>query len=185
MLRVLLVDNYDSFTFNLCHFLEGEGAEVDVVRNDELFSVDVENYDGIVFSPGPGLPEDAGSMMKFMKINQAKKPMLGVCLGMQAMAILLGGELKNQQLVKHGVATTINFERGKLFEGISSPAKVGLYHSWAVTDTGNYEITAVSEDGIIMAIENNDLHLYGVQFHPESIITLKGREMIANFLRLL
>lgn len=185
MHRILLVDNYDSFTFNLHHYLIGEGAKVDVVRNDEIDFSTVSNYHGIVLSPGSGLPQEAGKMNELLAQCSGKIPILGVCLGMQAIAEFLGGKLVNQKNVKHGVQTSINVFSGILFKGIISPTKVGLYHSWCVDDSGNYLVNATSEDQVIMAIENTENKLFGIQFHPESILTPDGRKILSNFIQML
>lgn len=182
MQRILLLDNFDSFTYNLHHYLDQLNVRVDVFRNDAVLpSLDL--YDKIVLSPGPGLPENAGVMMDLIKIVNGKKPILGVCLGMQAIAVELGGELYNQKQVKHGVDERIICERSVLYNGLAKEIQVGLYHSWAVKKgKGDFRITAISQDDIVMSIENEARKLYGVQYHPESIMTPEGLKILANFL---
>lgn len=184
MQRILLIDNYDSFTHNLSHYLEGEGVHVDVVLNDQFDRTSLDQYDKIVLSPGPGLPKDAGVLLDVIRLAAGKKPVLGVCLGMQAIAEFLGGHLFNQEVVRHGVAEVIEVYDSILFKGLSSEIEVGLYHSWAIDADGDYQVSAKSKNGIIMALENVDQKLYGVQFHPESILTKDGRAILRNFLRI-
>ncbi|MCH2230218.1 MAG: aminodeoxychorismate/anthranilate synthase component II [Crocinitomicaceae bacterium] len=184
MKQILLLDNYDSFTFNLKHYLVGLGVHVDVIRNDKSIA-DVEKYNGIILSPGPGLPVDAGQMIGLIDDIAGKIPLLGVCLGMQAIAIHLGGKLFNQNKVKHGVQEKINISGGALFKQIDSTIDVGLYHSWAVQPLGDFDVVANSKEGIVMAIENDSMKMYGVQFHPESVMTLDGMKIVKNFINLL
>lgn len=181
--RLLLLDNYDSFTYNLKHYFSSLGCEVSVVRNDE-FNMDFSSYTHVVLSPGPGLPKDAGSLMELLKKIEGKTPVLGICLGMQAIGEHLNGKLYNQLEVKHGVSEMINCENTILFTGMKSKFKVGLYHSWAIDESGDYAITAKSKSGIVMAIENSDLKMYGLQFHPESVLTDYGMKILNNFLKL-
>ena len=153
MKQILLLDNYDSFTYNLQHYLVSLGVNVDVVRNDDEIDT-LNKYDGVVISPGPGLPKEAGCLMKVLAQANGKIPVFGVCLGMQAMCEFLGGNLYNQPFVKHGVQELINIESGVLFRNIDSQINVGLYHSWAVDNAGNYMVSARSNNDVIMAIEN-------------------------------
>jgi anthranilate synthase component II len=181
--RILLLDNFDSFTFNLAHYLENAGAMVDVVRCGEIFAPLA--YDKIVFSPGPGLPADRKEMFDIIEIVNGKRPIFGVCLGMQAIALHLGGEIYNQETVKHGMQEKIRLLSSDLFDQLPDEIKVGLYHSWAVQkNSGSFSEIAFSENDILMAIENVDQKLFGVQFHPESIMTPKGRVIIENFLKM-
>ncbi|MDC3252803.1 aminodeoxychorismate/anthranilate synthase component II [Crocinitomicaceae bacterium] len=182
MQRILLLDNYDSFTYNLAHYMEGEGMSVDIVLNDAFDCVYLDRYDKVVLSPGPGLPKDAGVLMDVVAACDGVRPVLGVCLGMQAMAEHLGGSLYNQEVVKHGVAEDIELMTSLLFEGMSSPAQVGLYHSWAAAPKGDFDVIAQSNSGTVMALQNVSKKLFGVQFHPESILTPEGRRLIQNFL---
>lgn len=181
-----MVDNYDSFTYNLKHYLEAFNAEVDVVRNDEINLDLTSAYDKIVLSPGPGLPIDAGQQNRLIQEYSTQKPILGVCLGFQALVEFFGGTIYNQASVKHGVAENCNFDyQSKLFSDLPSNFKVGLYHSWAA-DSKQFptclRITAKLENDVIMGFEHLTLPIAGVQFHPESILTENGKKIIANFL---
>lgn len=184
MQRILLLDNYDSFTYNLSHYIVGEGARVDVLLNDEIDCSTLDVYDKVVLSPGPGLPKDSGKLMEVIQKSVGIRPILGVCLGMQGIVEHLGGELYNQSTVKHGVSEIINLQESQLFTGLETEIEVGLYHSWAVKETGDFDIVASSRNNIVMAIQNEEKALYGVQFHPESILTPNGKEIIRNFLQL-
>ncbi len=182
MLHILLLDNYDSFTFNLEHYLVSLGVHVDVKRND-VKELDALNYDGVVLSPGPGLPVAAGRMMSLIECLDGKVPVLGVCLGMQGMAEYLGGTIYNQNRVKHGVQEEIVTESSPIFKGLKNHIQVGLYHSWAVnSECGDFEIVAKSSTDIVMALQNEERKMYGVQFHPESIMTPDGMQILDNFL---
>ena len=184
-MKILVVDNFDSFTFNLVHYLEAFDCEVDVFRNNELDGVDASAYDKIVLSPGPGLPRESGQLMRFIAEQFDHKPVLGVCLGMQALAEFSGEELYNLSRVRHGIAEQMNIDQsGKLFTGLPQQFEVGLYHSWAVklADKSAWLPLAYSESGVLMAMQHRDLPLYGVQFHPESILTGHGKQIIRNFL---
>lgn len=185
-MKILLLDNYDSFTFNLAHYLESMCEKVDVLRNDEVSLERIIDYDKIVLSPGPGLPADAGMMPELIKRYAGKIPILGVCLGMQGIAEYFGGRLYNQTVVRHGVSTIIDTaEESHLFRELPRQFEVGLYHSWAVTDLPNsIRISATSQEEVIMAIESVDQRVYGVQFHPESILTQFGKEILRNFILL-
>jgi anthranilate synthase component 2 len=165
------------------HYLTALGVNVHVVRNNVSIS-DLSQYDKIVLSPGPGLPKEAGCMMDVIKRAEGKIPLLGVCLGMQGIAQYLGGEMYNQRMVKHGVEEEIKCEDSVLFNGMPREIKVGLYHSWAVKEHENYSVTARSNHDIIMAIENEERKLYGVQFHPESVMTPNGKNILSNFLEI-
>jgi anthranilate synthase component 2 len=185
-MKILLVDNYDSFTYNLLHYLEGEsGTEVEVVRNDQLSGLDTSSHTHIVISPGPGLPSEAADLIHFIKQNQQKK-MLGVCLGQQAIAEAFGLNLSQLKEVVHGQARSMKLVKpSSIFAGLPSSFKVGRYHSWVVEnsdDLKDFEILAVDEQENLMAIEHKKLPLTAVQFHPESILTEYGREMIRNWL---
>lgn len=185
MKRVLLLDNYDSFTFNLFHLVEALGVAVDVVRNDELDLSVVKGYSHIILSPGPGLPKEAGSMMELIEQVDTKIPILGVCLGMQAIALHLEGEIYNQDQVKHGLQIDVRSKGGDLFHNMPEKFEVGLYHSWAVRrNIGDFIETAESEEGVLMAMENKQRKMHGVQFHPESVMTPKGKTIVRNFLDL-
>jgi len=187
-LKILLLDNYDSFTYNLSHLVDQfEGMQVEVIRNDALNVNDAEKFDRIIISPGPGLPSEAGITNELIRKYHSSKPILGVCLGMQAMAEVCGGKLFNLQKVFHGVAewTDIISKDEKLYTGIRSPFKAGRYHSWAV-DKDNLpkelRITAVDRKGDIMSFTHENQLMRGVQFHPESILTEFGKELMSNWL---
>ncbi len=187
-IKVLVFDNYDSFTYNLVQIIERVlNAKVDVVRNDEITLDEIEKYDKIVLSPGPGIPEEAGILLDVIKKYAPTKSILGVCLGQQAIAEAFGGKLINLSEIFHGVATSADFVKNdtKLFKNLSSGMEVGRYHSWAV-DNNNFpeelEITAVDKDGMIMALQHKQYDVHGVQFHPESILTPDGEIIIKNFL---
>jgi len=184
-MRILLLDNYDSFTWNLHHLLEPLG-EVSVVRNDRISVDEAATYDRIVLSPGPGLPSEAGIMPELVHRLLPTHPILGICLGMQAIAEACGGSLYNQPTVKHGVAVSCSPElpMDPFFKGIDTPFEVGLYHSWAV-DEGSLPkelfVTARSAEGVIMALRHKSFPTCGVQFHPESVLTPSGPRMIRNW----
>jgi anthranilate synthase component 2 len=185
---ILLIDNYDSFSYNLLHYIEGvSNQQVDVVRNDKITLADVEKYDTIVLSPGPGLPKDAGILKEMIEHYSSSKKILGVCLGMQAIGEVFGGTLVNLQQVYHGVATKLDIidKADLLFKNIPTNTNVGRYHSWVI-DGNNFpqdlKITSVDEQGQIMSFKHKTYKVYGVQFHPESILTEYGKEIIANFL---
>ncbi|MBQ7634712.1 MAG: aminodeoxychorismate/anthranilate synthase component II [Bacteroidaceae bacterium] len=186
-MKVLLIDNYDSFTYNLSQILTEEGAEVCVRRND-LFSLEkVGLYDKIVLSPGPGIPDEAGLLKEVIRTYAHTKPMLGVCLGHQAIAEVFGAQLLNLPEVFHGVQTMVcRTEDDYLFDGLPQEIPVGRYHSWVVgNDSWPNElvVTSLSQEGQIMSLRHRTLDLHGLQFHPESILTPDGRAMLRNFLR--
>lgn len=185
MLRVLLVDNYDSFTHNLVQLAEEAGAAVTVVKNDELVFEDVERFDKILLSPGPGLPAESGWLLPLIREFSDKKAILGVCLGHQAIAEVFGGTLVNLDRVYHGIRQEITLGEDVLFRGLPRKTIVGLYHSWAVARDDfppELEITAESPDGVIMALRHRNLEVRGVQFHPESYMTGAGAKMMKNWL---
>jgi len=187
-MKILVLDNYDSFTYNLVQYIKDEtGAEVVVKRNDAISVEEVADYDTIVFSPGPGLPQDAGIMIDTIKTYADSKKMLGVCLGHQAIGLAFGGELKNLEKVYHGVKTPVKItgKDDEIFEGIPEITEVGRYHSWVIKKDSlpeDLQVTSVSEDGEIMSVKHKDYDIWGLQFHPESIMTDEGRRMIRNFL---
>lgn len=186
-MKVLIVDNYDSFTYNLFHYISSLGVEVDVFRNDVLdFQLIESDYSHLVLSPGPGLPEESVNLLEVIERFHSTKPILGVCLGMQALAIYFGGKLKNQEVVKHGVQEQI-FVHGTspLFQEIPEQFNVGLYHSWKVDEEflpSCFELIAISEHQVPMAIQHKEIPLFGVQFHPESILSEYGLQLLKNFL---
>lgn len=185
-MKILLLDNYDSFTWNLHHLLEPH-AEVDVVLNDRITVDAAAHYDRIVISPGPGLPNEAGITMELLSRLMPTHPILGVCLGMQAIVEVCGGELFNQERVMHGVAVECfpSEPRDSLFSGMPSTFPVGLYHSWAATPDrlpSIVRVTARSETDVIMAVRHTHYDVCGVQFHPESVLTPLGAAIIANWI---
>jgi len=188
MEKVLILDNYDSFTYNLVHYVEANpNYEVDVFRNDEISIDDIDKYETIILSPGPGLPRDAGILKEVISTYASSKKILGVCLGMQAIGEVYGGELINLDDVFHGIATplTVTNPSDLLFKGLPSSFDIGRYHSWVVSNKNFPEvldITSIEENGQIMSLKHKEHRLYGVQFHPESILTEHGKEMINNFL---
>ena len=185
--RILLIDNYDSFTWNLHHALEREGAVVDVHRNDRVVPAGITGYDGVVLSPGPGIPEEAGQTLNAIAVAAAQVvPVLGVCLGMQAMAIAFGGALMPLEHVLHGQSTLLSETSDRaLFAGIDLPTPIGHYHSWIVDEEdlpAALRITARNALGLPMAMRHTSLPQVGVQFHPESVLTPEGSTMLANWL---
>ncbi len=186
-MKILLVDNFDSFTFNLVHYLESFNYEVHVFRNNAIPFELLYEFDRIILSPGPGLPNEAEGMMELIRVVSEKIPILGVCLGMQALAIYFGDNLINLAEVKHGVKEEIHvLEPSLIFQNLPQKFGVGLYHSWAVTLNSNsaFNPLAISESGVLMAISHKKLPLFGVQFHPESILTEFGKEIIENFIKI-
>jgi len=184
MKKLLLVDNLDSFTYNLVHYLEGYGAEVTVWRNTYNGVAEAEAFDALVLSPGPGLPTEAGYLMDYIARWQAHKPMLGVCLGHQAIAEHFGAQLFNLPQVWHGLPDILTEVDGAqpIFRGLSSPIQVGRYHSWAVADAGFPEkilqVTARDSQGHIAALQHRTLPITGVQFHPESVLCPQGKMLL-------
>ncbi len=186
-MKILLLDNYDSFTYNLKAYLK-KYADVEVIRNDKISPEECTAYDLIVLSPGPGLPSDSGNMPDIISHWAGKKPILGICLGHQAIGEYLGAQLKNLNEVYHGKKTKITTVTDTgIFADLDQELEVGRYHSWVIdttTVTDKITVTATSEDGEIMAIENKALQLYGLQYHPESILTADGEKMISNFIKM-
>ena len=189
MPQILLIDNYDSFTYNLYHYLDelNQGG-VEVQRNDELDLNGVLDYDLVVLSPGPRLPKQAGKLMEFLERYATKIPILGVCLGQQAIAEHFGMKLNNLPKVVHGQARSIEIiEREKgLFKDLPKSIKVGRYHSWVIDPESmhtDFNITSTDEEGNIMSIQHKSLPICAVQFHPESVLTELGKELLQNWLR--
>jgi len=193
IMKILVFDNYDSFTYNLVHLVEKiTHIKVEVHRNDQIPLEKVKEYDKIILSPGPGIPEEAGLLLPLIKEYAATKSILGVCLGHQAIGQAFGGTLVNLSTVYHGVATKIEvggtkYEvRSRLFEGLPDEIEVGRYHSWVVSKEGfpaDLEITAEDENGMIMALQHKTFDVQGVQFHPESVLTPMGEEILKNWLK--
>lgn len=185
-MKVLILDNYDSFTFNLVHYVEQFVDAVEVKRNDEASIEEIENYDAIVLSPGPGLPKDAGVMPKLIKRYASTKKILGVCLGHQAIAEHFGGKLINLNEVLHGVAVPVKVvdEGEPMFNQLPRNFKTGRYHSWSVAGDDFPEmlkVTATDRNGNVMALRHREYDVSGVQFHPESLLTEHGLQMIKNW----
>lgn len=187
-MRLLLLDNFDSFTWNLHHLLEPLVDAVDVVRNDAITMDEASRYDRIVISPGPGLPSEAGIMPELLAKLMPTHPILGICLGMQGIVEACGGSLFNQARVMHGVEVPCLIEQpvDPLFEGLPSPFSIGLYHSWAAdpaTLPTELLITARSEQGVIMALRHTRFNVCGLQFHPESVMTPLGGTILENWVK--
>ncbi len=188
-MKIVIIDNYDSFTYNLVHAIKKlSGQSVDVIRNDELELKDLEPYDRIVLSPGPGIPSEAGLLMEIIKEFAPRKCILGVCLGHQAIGESFGAKLTNMSHVLHGIATPICVTSSDpvLFEGLPDKFEVGRYHSWNVDPVGLpdcLEITSLDETGQIMSMKHKEYNVRGVQFHPESVLTPLGEQMLANWLK--
>ncbi|GAA3785362.1 MULTISPECIES: aminodeoxychorismate/anthranilate synthase component II [Corallibacter] len=185
MKKVLVIDNYDSFTYNLVHYLEDLDCDVTVKRNDQLHIDDVEAFDKIVLSPGPGIPDEAGLLKPIIKKYAATKSILGVCLGQQAIGEVFGGSLINLEAVYHGVATniTVTVDDEPLFKGLDKTISVGRYHSWVVNETlpETLEATSFDDNGQIMSLRHKIYDVKGVQFHPESVLTPDGKKMLENW----
>jgi len=190
MAKYLIIDNYDSFTYNLHHYLEDIlKQDVDVLRNDDARLDHLEAYSHLIFSPGPGLPEEAGKMNELILREAGRKKMLGICLGMQAMAVCHGGKLENLSQVVHGMPAVLSFrdENDALFQRIDTPIEVGRYHSWVVNPesvSSSFHLTSFTEDGLLMSFTHKELPMYGVQFHPESILTPQGKVLMENFTKI-
>ena len=187
MSKILILDNYDSFTYNLLHAVKSLGYdEVDVIRNDKIDLASVAQYDKIILSPGPGIPEEAGLLLPLIQQYAETKSILGVCLGHQAFGVVFGATLENIPFVFHGVQTVAKITGSDyLFTGLPDEMLVGRYHSWIVSSENfpsELEITAVDEAGSVMAMKHKTLDLHGVQFHPESILTPEGIHIIRNFI---
>lgn len=185
-MKILVIDNYDSFVYNLVHYLEELDCEVTIVRNDRFYIEEVEDFDKILLSPGPGIPDEAGLLKAVIQKYTTSKPILGVCLGQQAIGEVFGGKLENLSKVFHGVATkaTIISENEPLFKGLEKEIEIGRYHSWVVSKE-NFpevlEITSVDENGQIMSLRHKIYDVCGVQFHPESVLTPMGKQIIKNW----
>lgn len=187
-MKILVLDNYDSFTYNLVHVLkELTNDTVDVYRNDKISIEDVGKYDKIVLSPGPGIPDEAGILKEVIATYGATKSIFGVCLGCQAIAEVYGGKLLNMNKVYHGVATPVKITdlNDISFIGLPEEIEVGRYHSWVVSADhipNELSVSSVDDEGNVMAVYHKEHDVRGVQFHPESVLTPRGKEIIANFL---
>ena len=187
-MKILVLDNYDSFTYNLVQMIEQIiGEKVEVFRNDQISLEDIEKYDKIILSPGPGIPEEAGILLDLIKKYAPTKSIFGVCLGQQAIAEAFGGSLINLSEIFHGVATESNqIKEHKILKNLPETLEVGRYHSWAVNPDDfpeELEITSVDDSGMIMSLKHKEYDVHAVQYHPESILTPKGRQILENFLK--
>jgi anthranilate synthase component II len=185
-MKILVIDNYDSFTYNLVHYLEDLHCQVTVYRNDEFDIDEVKNFDKILLSPGPGVPDEAGLLKAVIKTYAPTKSILGVCLGQQAIGEVFGASLTNLEKVYHGVATKVNItvDDEKLYDGLEKQIEVGRYHSWVVNPEGfpdDLEITSVDANGQIMSLRHKKYDVRGVQYHPESILTPHGKKILENW----
>ena len=197
-MKIVIIDNYDSFTYNLSHLVKELGADVTVYRNDQFQMPQIEEFDKIILSPGPGIPSEAGLLLDVIRTYAGKKPMLGVCLGHQAIGEAFGGQLTNLSDVFHGVATedtVLPLSDGvanadgaivdSIFADLTSRITMGRYHSWVVSKDGFpscLEVTAESDEGQIMALRHREYDIRGIQFHPESVLTTEGKTMLRNWL---
>lgn len=185
MKKVLVIDNYDSFTYNLVHYLEDLDCEVTVKRNDKLTLDEVDNFEKIILSPGPGIPDEAGLLKAIIQRFAPTKSILGVCLGQQAIGEVFGGELENLDTVFHGVSTnvTLSVDDEILFEGLDKTFEVGRYHSWVVNANlpDSLEATSFDENGQIMSLRHKVYDVRGVQYHPESVLTPNGKQILKNW----
>jgi para-aminobenzoate synthetase component 2 len=183
--RILVVDNYDSFVFNLVQYLQQLGAHCDVRRNDALTVAEAEGYDGVLLSPGPGTPEEAGVCVDMVRHCAGRVPVFGVCLGLQSMAVAYGGIVDRAPELLHGKTSQVYHESAGVLAGLPSPFTATRYHSLAVdpaTVPAELDVTARTESGVIMAMRHRRLAVEGVQFHPESVLTEGGHRMLANWL---
>lgn len=186
-MKTVIIDNYDSFTYNLAHLVKELGTEVDVLRNDKFELEELEKYDKIILSPGPGIPEEAGLLLEVIRTYAGRKPILGVCLGEQAIGQAFGGKLTNLSEVFHGIQTNVKIKnKDYIFSGLPTEIPVGRYHSWVV-DTEEFPeelvITAISSEGQIMALKHRKYDVHGIQFHPESVLTPDGKQIVGNWLK--
>lgn len=186
-MKIIVIDNYDSFTYNLVHYLEDLNAEVTVYRNDEFELSELEKFDKILLSPGPGIPEEAGLLKQVIQKYAPTKSILGICLGLQAIGEVFGGNLINLEKVYHGVATKVSkVSDDFIFNEIPDEMEVGRYHSWSVS-TENFpdvlEITSVDENGQVMSLKHKTYDVRGVQYHPESVLTPYGKKILENWIR--
>lgn len=186
-MKTVIIDNYDSFTYNLAHLVKELGAEVSVVRNDQFRLSELKPFDKIILSPGPGIPTEAGLLMDVIDAYAPVKPILGVCLGHQAIGEYFGGKLTNLSQVFHGIASTISITAPDyIYKELPAQVQVGRYHSWVVDNEGLpdcLEVTSVSEEGQIMSLRHKQYDVRGIQYHPESVLTPEDRKIIANWLK--
>lgn len=186
-MKILIIDNYDSFTYNLVHMVEEIiNQEVVVVKNDKIDAINIPDFDAIILSPGPGIPSEAGDLLRVIKEYSPQIPTLGICLGHQALAEIYNAKLMQLEHVHHGIGSNLKLEStDRIYQNLVEPIQVGRYHSWAI----NHEdlpddliVTARDENGIIMSIKHKKLPITSVQFHPESILTPQGKQMITNWI---
>ena len=186
-MKTVIIDNYDSFTYNLAHLVKELGAEVSVVRNDQFRLSELKPFDKIILSPGPGIPTEAGLLMDVIDAYASVKPILGVCLKHQAIGEYFGGKLTNLSQVFHGIASIISITAPDyIYKELPAQVQVGRYHSWVVDNEGLpdcLEVTSVSEEGQIMSLRHKQYDVRGIQYHPESVLTPEGRKIIANWLK--
>jgi anthranilate synthase component 2 len=189
-MKILVFDNYDSFTYNLVHLVEKiTHTKVDVYRNDQIALEKIKEYDKIILSPGPGIPEEAGLLLSVIKEYASSKSILGVCLGHQAIGQAFGGKLINLSTVYHGVATPVKIDstkKAQLFESLPDTLEVGRYHSWIIAEENfpdELEVTARDGNNYIMALQHKKYDVQGVQFHPESVLTPDGESILRNWLK--
>lgn len=186
-MKTVIIDNYDSFTYNLAHLVKELGAELSVVRNDQFRLSELKPFDKIILSPGPGIPTEAGLLMDVIDAYASVKPILGVCLGHQAIGEYFGGKLTNLSQVFHGIASIISITAPDyIYKELPAQVQVGRYHSWVVDNEGLpdcLEVTSVSEEGQIMSLRHKQYDVRGIQYHPESVLTPEGRKIIANWLK--
>ena len=185
MKKIFVIDNYDSFTYNLVHYLEELGARVTVKRNDQFELSEIEDYEYLLLSPGPGIPDEAGLLKAAIEKYAASKKILGICLGQQAIGEVFGAKLNNLNTVFHGVATQINVtEKDLLFDGLPDSFEVGRYHSWVVKTPLPKDLVATSFDNNeqLMSLRHRSYSVRAVQFHPESILTMYGKKILENWI---
>ncbi|MCD8289971.1 MAG: aminodeoxychorismate/anthranilate synthase component II [Prevotella sp.] len=186
-MRIVIIDNYDSFTYNLSHLIKELGASVTVYRNDKFQLPDLEPFDKIVLSPGPGIPSEAGLLLDVIKTYAGRKPILGICLGHQAIGEAFGAKLTNLSCVFHGVATPVHIcADDYIFDTLPMTMEVGRYHSWIVDKESLpdcFEITSVSDEGYIMSMRHKEYDIRGIQYHPESVLTPDGKTIMNNWLK--
>ena len=187
-MKIVIIDNYDSFTYNLSHLVKELGADVTVLRNDQFTLPQLQPFDRIILSPGPGIPSEAGLLLDVIRTYAGHKPMLGVCLGHQAIGEVFGAQLVNLSEVFHGVATEgTQLGNDPIFAGLPRRITMGRYHSWVVDKESlpdTLEITALSDEGQIMALRHRSYNIHGIQFHPESVLTPQGRGIVRNWMSL-
>jgi len=188
MMKIVIIDNYDSFTYNLSHLVKELGADVTVLRNDQFTLPQLQPFDRIILSPGPGIPSEAGLLLDVIRTYAGHKPMLGVCLGHQAIGEVFGAQLVNLSEVFHGVATEgTQLGNDPIFAGLPRRITMGRYHSWVVDKESlpdTLEITALSDEGQIMALRHRSYNIHGIQFHPESVLTPQGHDIVRNWMNL-